>query len=81
MASGRLGDPSTSDDHSERASLGERLLWFCPAVGLIAGAVVLWLFGISLWTAVALVLLIVCPLIVAWVLAIGSRQGRSRAKP
>ena len=47
-----------------------RLLWICPFLGLFAGAAVLWIFGVTLWTALVLVFLVACPLVVAWVLVI-----------
>lgn len=56
-------------------TLTDRILWLCPAIGLIAGAVVLWLFGLSLWTAVGIMFLVACPLVVVWVLAIARRQN------
>lgn len=60
----------------------DRLLWICPIVGLIAAAVMLWLFGLTVWVAVALVLLSACPLVVVWVLGATRRQGPSaRRKP
>jgi Flp pilus assembly protein TadB len=64
----------TADRNGGPAAAGEgwlpgRLLWICPLVGLMAGAVVLWFFGVTLWTAIAFVFLITCPLVVAWVLA------------
>jgi Flp pilus assembly protein TadB len=51
-----------------------RLLWLCPLVGLIAGAVILGLFGVKLWTAITFALLITCPLLIVWVLLIERRQ-------
>jgi Flp pilus assembly protein TadB len=46
----------------------DRLLWVCPILALVAAALLLWLFGLTLWTAVAVVLLVACPLCVVWVL-------------
>ena len=60
-------------------TLTDRILWLCPAIGLIGGAVILWLFGVSLWTAVGIMFLIACPLVVVWVLATARRQN-SEAK-
>jgi fatty acid desaturase len=60
----------------------KHLLWFCPFVGLLAGTVVLWLYGFSLWAAIVFVLLIVCPLIIVWVLMIDWSQGPTlKGKP
>ena len=56
-------------------SLAERLLWLCPIVGLITGAVILGLFGFTLWTGLAFVFLITCPLVLVWVLVIDRRQS------
>jgi hypothetical protein len=39
-----------------------RLAWLCPGVTLIAFAALTLLLGFSLWTAVALALLLACPL-------------------
>lgn len=54
-------------------TLTDRILWLCPAIGLIAVAVVLWLLGPSLLTAVGIMFLIACPLVVVWALAIARR--------
>ena len=56
-------------------TLTDRILWLCPAIGLIAGAVVLWLFGLTLWTALGIMFLVACPLVVVWVLVIARRQN------
>lgn len=58
--------------------LKDRLLWICPTISLIAGIVILWLFGFSLWTSIAFVFLIACPLIIAWVLMIERQQNPIR---
>ncbi len=55
-------------------TLGDRLLWLCPVVGLLAGAVVLWFFGLTLWTAIMVALLFACPLAIAGALLIGRRR-------
>ena len=63
-------------------SLSDRLLWLCPIVGLLAGVVIVWLFGFTLWTALAFVFMIACPSTVAWVLLIERRQNPiARKKP
>ena len=56
-------------------TLTDRIRWLCPAIGLIAIAVILWLFGLSLWPAVGIMFLVACPLVVVWVLAIARRQN------
>lgn len=51
-----------------------RLLWICGAVGVVAAATILFLFGISTWTAIAVVALLACPAVVAWVLVDERKQ-------
>jgi hypothetical protein len=43
-----------------------RLAWLCPAVTVLAFAALLLLFGLSLWTAAALALLVACPVAAGW---------------
>ena len=62
-------------DAGTAPSLSDRLLWLCPVIGLIAGAAILWLFGFTLWTALAFVFLIACPYVVIWVLVTDRRQN------
>jgi len=57
------------------AILHDHLLWLCPTVGLVAGAALLWLLGLTLWTALAFVFLVACPAVVAWVLVSERRQN------
>jgi hypothetical protein len=57
-----------------------RLLWICPIIGLMAGVAILWLFGIGLWTVVASLFLIACPLVVAWILVIERQESRAPRK-
>jgi membrane protein implicated in regulation of membrane protease activity len=59
---------------------GSHLLWMCPIIGLMAGVTVLWLFGIGLWTVVAFLFLIACPLVVARVLVIDRQENRGLRK-
>jgi hypothetical protein len=59
-------------------SLASRLLWLCPILGLVAGAVILWVFGLSLWTAILVALLAACPLILAWLVLREARLGSGR---
>lgn len=73
----------TTDPDADRRTPGQTapsyrprnwLLWLCPLVGLIAGAVILGFFGVKLWTAITFALLITCPLVIVWVLLIERRQ-------
>jgi len=65
----------TPVDHKHQSSLGGRLLWLCPIIGLIAGAAIFWLFGFTLWSAAGFLLLAACPLAVAWALISERRQS------
>jgi membrane protein implicated in regulation of membrane protease activity len=56
------------------------LLWICPIIGLMAGGAILWLFGIGLWTVIAFLFLIACPLVVAWVLLVERQENRAPRK-
>jgi hypothetical protein len=58
MTSIRDGGPGRRGEGWSSASL----LWICPIFGLLAGTIVLGLFGLTPWTAIAVVLLIACPL-------------------
>jgi hypothetical protein len=60
--------------------LADRLLWLCVPIGIVAVVVIPLLFGLSLWPALAIAL-IVCPLVVVWVL-VGERglPGSQRRK-
>ena len=49
---------------ASRPNLSVRLLWICGAVGVLAAATILLLFDISIWTAIAVVLLLACPAVV-----------------
>jgi Flp pilus assembly protein TadB len=64
--------PSTSQAHPDergaRATLGNRLLWIYPIVGVIAATALLWLIGVTLWTSLAVAFLAACPLVIVWVL-------------
>lgn len=71
---------SGSPQGKTRRAWRGRLLWICPVLGLIAGGAVLWLFGTSLWTAVAFLFLIGCPLAVVWVLMIARQENRKPRK-
>ncbi len=58
-----------------RGQLAQYLLRLCVAVGAIATAVLLLLFGLTMWTLLALVFLIACPAVVIWALAISRRRN------
>lgn len=58
-----------------------RLLWTCLIIGLMAGVVIYWLFGIGLWPATAFLFLIACPLVVAWILVIERQEKRKPRNP
>ena len=49
-----------------------RWVWLCPLLGIVIAAAILWLFGLSLWSAILASLFLVCPAILAW----GMWQGR-----
>jgi predicted cobalt transporter CbtA len=61
--------PASSEAKAPR--LADRLLWLCVPIGIVAAVVILLLFGLSLWLALAIAVLIVCPLVVVWVLVAG----------
>lgn len=44
----------------------DRWLWLCPILAVILAAVVLMLFGFTLWGALLAALLLVCPAMVLW---------------
>ncbi len=67
-----------SQNSQKHLWLKDHLLWICPIVGVIAGVIVLWLYGFGVWTALAFFFLAACPLTVAWVLII-ERQLRPNA--
>ena len=54
--------PASSEATAPR--LADRLLWLCVPIGIVAVVVIPLLFGLSLWSALAIALLIVCPLVV-----------------
>jgi hypothetical protein len=49
-------------------TLGDRILWVCPIIGVIAATALLWLIGLTFWTSLAIAFLVACPLVIAWVL-------------
>jgi len=48
--------------------LADRLFWLCVPLGIVAAMVLLLLFGLSWWSAVAIAFLVACPMVVAWAL-------------
>jgi Flp pilus assembly protein TadB len=80
MIPGRHADRSTPGQAAPLDRSRGWLLWLCPLVGLIAGAVILGLFGVKLWTVITVALLISCPLVIVWVLLIDMRQQRFTRK-
>jgi hypothetical protein len=49
---------------ADASRLGDRL--FCVPIGIIGAIAIMLRFGLSWWSAVAIVFLIACPTIVAW---------------
>jgi hypothetical protein len=52
---------------AERRRMPHLMRW-CIAVGVIAAAAILLLYGLSLWTLLAAGLLVACPAVIGWVL-------------
>ena len=52
-----------------------RWVWLCPLIGVVAAAVLLVFWGFTLWTAITLALLLVCPAVVIWALLYAGRDG------
>lgn len=55
-----------------------RLQGLCLLLGLLAAIVVLWFFGVTLWTLGAIALFIACPLVVGWILLAERREPGGR---
>lgn len=59
---------------------GFGLFWLCMTVGLAVIAALVWLFGLTWWTALIGVVLIGCPVVMAWIMLGGldriPRTGR-----
>lgn len=51
------------------------LFWVCPAVSLAAAMIIVLVFGLSLWSAIGIAIVIACPFVVAWVLIIGRQSN------
>ena len=60
--------PKWASSAAKAPHLADRLLWLCVPIGIVALLVILLLFGLSLWSALAIAFLIACPLVVACVL-------------
>ena len=65
-------------DSARPPTLKDQLLWICPIAALVAAAALLWLFGLRLWTALGVALLVACPLSIAWAL-LAERLGRPKS--
>jgi membrane protein implicated in regulation of membrane protease activity len=79
----RIVVPSTSKEQDiGQGRIRDRLLWLCPFAAIAVAAAILWLFGLTVWTAIAAALLIGCPLAIAWALLterIGKRDSTRTA--
>ena len=56
--------PMPASSEAKAPRLDDRLLWLCVPIGIVAVVVIPLLFGQSLWSALAIALLILCPLVV-----------------
>jgi fatty acid desaturase len=58
------------DDRREASMLKQkmRLFWLCLALGLLALILLVWFFGLTWWTLLIGVLVIGCPVVMAWIL-------------
>lgn len=74
---------STTERNVAPGHFHDRLLWLCPLAAVVVAAAILWLFGLTLWTALAAALLIGCPLAVAWALVTEriTKRDTSRTAP
>lgn len=62
---------------SERRRMPHPMRW-CIAVGFVAAAAILRLYGLSAWTLLAVGLLIVCPAVIGWVLLLERGYASTR---
>lgn len=60
--------PKWASSEAKAPRLADRLLWLCIPIGIVTLLVILLLFGLSVWSALAIAFLIACPLVVAWML-------------
>ena len=59
----------------------DRVLWLCVPIGIATLAAILLLLGLSVWSALAIALLIACPLALVWMLVAERRlPGSQRRK-
>lgn len=72
----RSSKQAHSDQGGTMPTLGDRLLWICPIFGVMAATALLWLIGVTFWTALAVAFLVACPLVIAWVLLAERMQKR-----
>lgn len=63
-------EPCGSIEARPRAPLLRRLLWLCPALTVLAFAALLLIFGLSLWTAAVVALLVACPVAAGWAIVV-----------
>lgn len=52
-------------DAAARATT-DKWLWLCPVLAVVLAAAILALFGLSLWSALLVALLLVCPALLIW---------------
>jgi fatty acid desaturase len=67
--------PPNAGERRPAPSSRFRSLWLCLAVGLLAIAVLAWLFGLTWWTVLVAAVLIACPVVMAWILLGGFDNG------
>lgn len=70
--------PMLASSEAKAPRLADRLLWLCVPIGIVAVVVVLLLFGLSLWSAMAIAFLIACPLVVSVLVAQRGLPGSRR---
>lgn len=70
-------NPLTSTESSldGGSSIKDRLTWICTLTVVLAAIVILWFYGVTLWTALIFILMGTCPFVVLWVLMVERRQG------
>lgn len=61
----------------QHGDLLTRLLWLCPLLSIAFAALLLWLSGVTPWTAVIAGLLLGCPIAVAYALFEAWRERRN----
>jgi hypothetical protein len=62
--------PRPDAEPDQRSILNQklRLFWLCLALGLLALILLVWFFGLTWWTFLIGVLVIGCPVVMAWIL-------------